>query len=67
MSLQAYGGAIAEVDDDATAFTHRRTRFEYVAGVKWSDPDEDSLRIGAARQAAAKLEPFAAGAYVNAR
>jgi FAD/FMN-containing dehydrogenase len=66
VSLQAYGGAIADVDDDATAFSHRRTRFEYVAAAKWSDPGEDSLRMGAARQAAAKLEPFAAGAYVNA-
>jgi len=65
-SLQAYGGAIADVDDDATAFSHRRTRFEYVAAVKWSDPGEDGLRMGAARRAAAKLEPFAAGAYVNA-
>ena len=66
VSLQAYGGAIADVDDDATAFSHRRTRFEYVAAVKWSDPREDSLRMGATRQTAAKLDPFAAGAYVNA-
>ena len=66
VSLQAYGGAIFDVDDDATAFGHRRTRFEYVAAVKWSDPGEDSLRMGAARQAAAKLDPFAMGAYVNA-
>ncbi len=66
VSLQAYGGAIADVDDDATAFSHRRTRFEYVAAVKWSDPGEDSLRMGAARQAAAKLDPFVVGAYVNA-
>jgi hypothetical protein len=66
VSLQAYGGAIADVDDDATAFSHRRTRFEYVAAVKWSDPGEDSLWMGAARQAAAKLDPFAVGAYVNA-
>jgi FAD/FMN-containing dehydrogenase len=66
VSLQAYGGAIADVDDDATAFSHRRTRFEYVAAVKWSDPGEDGLRMGAARRAAAKLEPFAVGAYVNA-
>jgi FAD/FMN-containing dehydrogenase len=65
-SLQAYGGAIADVDDDATAFSYRRTRFEYVAAVGWSDPGEDSLRMGAARRQAAKLEPFAAGAYVNA-
>ncbi len=66
VSLQAYGGAIADVDDDATAFSHRRTRFEYVAAVKWGDPGEDGLRMGAARQAAAKLDPFAVGAYVNA-
>jgi FAD/FMN-containing dehydrogenase len=66
VSLQAYGGAIADVDDDATAFSHRSTRFEYVASAKWADPDEDGLRMGAARQAAAKLDPFAAGAYVNA-
>ena len=66
VSLQAYGGAIADVDHDASAFSHRGTRFEYVASVKWSDPDEDDLRMGAARRAAAKLDPFAGGAYVNA-
>jgi FAD/FMN-containing dehydrogenase len=65
-SLQAYGGAIAEVDDGATAFSHRRTQFEYTAAVAWTDPDEDGMRMGAARKAAAKLDPFAAGAYVNA-
>ena len=66
VSLQAYGGAIADVDDDATAFSHRQTRFEYNAAVAWTDRDEDRMRMGAARTAAAKLEPFAAGAYVNA-
>jgi len=66
VGLQAYGGAIADVGDDETAFSYRHTRFEYVAAVKWSDPAEDSLRMGAARHAAAKLEPFAVGAYVNA-
>jgi FAD/FMN-containing dehydrogenase len=65
ISLQAYGGAIADVDDNATAFGHRRTRFEYVAGAKWSDPGEDSVRMVAARREAAKLDPFAVGAYVN--
>jgi FAD/FMN-containing dehydrogenase len=66
VSLQAYGGAIADVDDRATAFSHRRTRFEYVAAAKWTDPDEDDLRMRAARATAAKLDRFAAGAYVNA-
>jgi FAD/FMN-containing dehydrogenase len=66
VSLQAYGGAIADTDDDATAFSHRHTRFEYVASTKWTDPHEDNLRIEAARQAASMLDPFASGAYVNA-
>ena len=66
VSLQAYGGAIAGVSEDATAFSHRHTRFEYVAAAKWNDPSEDGLRMGAARRVAAKLDPFAMGAYVNA-
>jgi FAD/FMN-containing dehydrogenase len=66
VSLQAYGGAIADVDDAASAFAHRNTAFEYVAGVKWSDRDEDDVRIDCARRTAARLEPFASGAYVNA-
>ncbi len=66
VSLQAYGGAIADVDDDATAFSYRHTRFEFVAAAKWSDPGDDDPRMDAARRTAAKLDPFAAGAYVNA-
>jgi FAD/FMN-containing dehydrogenase len=66
VSLQAYGGAISDVDDHATAFSHRRTRFEYSAGARWTDSGDDALHMGAARTAAAKLDPFAAGAYVNA-
>jgi FAD/FMN-containing dehydrogenase len=65
-SLQAYGGAIAEVDDDATAFSHRRTQFELVAATGWTDPGEDRERMDGARRCAAALDPFAAGAYVNA-
>ena len=65
-SVQAYGGAIAEVPDDATAFSQRRTAFEYVGAARWTDPAEDTVRITTARQSAAGLEPFASGAYVNA-
>jgi FAD/FMN-containing dehydrogenase len=66
VSLQAYGGAIAEVGDDASAFSHRRTQFELVAATGWTDPDEDQARMDGARRCAAALDPFAAGAYVNA-
>jgi FAD/FMN-containing dehydrogenase len=65
VSLQAYGGAIADVPDDDTAFSHRAARFEYVGAVRWADPDEDADRMGAARRAAARLDRFASGAYVN--
>jgi FAD/FMN-containing dehydrogenase len=65
-SLQAYGGAIAEVPDDDTAFGHRATRFEYVAATRWSDPAEDHDRMATTRRHAAVLDEFASGAYVNA-
>ncbi|WP_166880427.1 FAD-binding oxidoreductase [Salinibacterium sp. ZJ450] len=65
-SLQAYGGAIADVADEATAFSHRDTLFEYVASTGWTDPAEDETRMAGARRSAAALEPFASGLYVNA-
>jgi FAD/FMN-containing dehydrogenase len=64
-SLQAYGGAIADVPDDATAFSHRGTAFEYVGAARWTDPAEDEFRMATARKSAAALRPYASGAYVN--
>jgi FAD/FMN-containing dehydrogenase len=64
-SLQAYGGAIADVPDEAAAFSHRQTAFEYVGAARWTDPNEDEQRIADARAAAAALTPYASGAYVN--
>jgi FAD/FMN-containing dehydrogenase len=64
-SLQAYGGAIAEVPDDACAFSQRQTAFEYVGAVGWTDPALDESRIESARASAGRMEPFASGAYVN--
>lgn len=64
-SLQAYGGAIADVPDADNAFSHREALFEFVAAARWSAPDEDQARMSAARRYAASLDPFAHGAYVN--
>ncbi|WP_350279158.1 FAD-binding oxidoreductase [Kribbella sp. HUAS MG21] len=64
-SLQAYGGAIAEVPDEAAAFSHRDTQFEFVTATRWEDPAEDEARISALRGYAAALAPYAHGAYVN--
>jgi FAD/FMN-containing dehydrogenase len=65
-SLQAYGGAIADVPDADSAFSQRDAMFEFVAAARWSDAAEDEERMSAARRYAASLEPFATGMYVNA-
>jgi FAD/FMN-containing dehydrogenase len=64
-SLQAYGGAIADVADDDAAFSQRDTLFEFVTSTRWDDPAEDETRIAELRAYAATLEPFAGGAYMN--
>jgi FAD/FMN-containing dehydrogenase len=64
--LQAYGGAIADVPEEDSAFSHRQTLFEFSTGSRWTDPAEDADRMAIARQAAAVMEPFASGVYVNA-
>lgn len=65
VSLQSYGGAIADVGQDATAFANRDTLVELVAAARWTDPAQDTERMAAARRYAAALEPYASGAYVN--
>ncbi|GGI48314.1 FAD/FMN-containing dehydrogenase [Agromyces flavus] len=66
VSLQAYGGAIADVADGDTAFSRRDTAFEFVAACRWHEPADDEKRMVAARRYAGPLERFASGAYVNA-
>ncbi len=64
-SLQTYGGAIADVPDDATAFSQRDTFVEFVGAARWSDPAEDEARIAAARRYGTAMAPYASGVYVN--
>jgi FAD/FMN-containing dehydrogenase len=64
--LQSYGGAVADVADDQTAFSHRDALVEFVAVANWTDPAEDLPRVAAARRYAGAVEPFASGVYVNA-
>ena len=64
--LQAYGGAIGDVGDDDSAFSHRDAVVEFFGGHTWTDPPEDAERMASARAFGAALEPFASGVYVNA-
>ncbi|WP_022894435.1 FAD-binding oxidoreductase [Agromyces subbeticus] len=65
VSLQAYGGAIADAADGESAFSRRDAAFEFVAASRWRDPTDDELRMNAARAYAATMDGFASGAYVN--
>jgi FAD/FMN-containing dehydrogenase len=64
--FQAYGGAIGEVANEDSAFSHRDALVEFFGGHTWTDPAEDEDRMGSARAFGAALEPFASGVYVNA-
>jgi hypothetical protein len=63
--FQSYGGAIADVGDTESAFSHRGTLVEFFAGTTWADPAEDAVRMASARAWAGTLDPFSSGVYVN--
>ena len=63
--FQAYGGAIAEVSNEDSAFSHRDSLVEFFCGQTWDDPAEDEQRMASARAFGAVLAPFASGVYVN--
>jgi FAD/FMN-containing dehydrogenase len=65
-STWAWGGAIAKVPEDATAFTGREASFWMAAEVQWDDPALDEACRNWGRAAMAGAAPFAsAGRYVN--
>jgi FAD/FMN-containing dehydrogenase len=63
----AYGGSLAEVAQDATAFAHRNgTLFCLQYGSVWSSPADTQMRLDDMRQFYASLRPYmSGGAYVN--
>jgi FAD/FMN-containing dehydrogenase len=63
--FQAYGGAIGEVSNEDSAFSHRDALVEFFGGQTWADPAEDEDRMASARAFGAVMEPFASGVYVN--
>ena len=63
--FQAYGGAIGDVSNDDSAFTHRDTLVEFFGGHTWSDRADDAERMDSARAFGNAIEPYASGVYVN--
>jgi hypothetical protein len=64
--VAAFGGAVAEVGEDDTAFSHRDAQVDFLALGRWTDPAGDELHIGLCRRNWAALAGFSdAGVYVN--
>ena len=60
------GGAITDVDEDATAYPRRSARIAFNVTAGWPDSDQDDEYIGWARQVHATLSKVGpAGAYIN--
>jgi FAD/FMN-containing dehydrogenase len=65
-SVTALGGAIARVDEDATAYAGRAATFDLSADSGWSDPTLDEANAEWCRRALAVVEPDrTVGAYAN--
>ena len=65
-AIWTQGGAIADVHDDAMAFTGRTALFDVSADTSWDDPKDDGARMSWARSAMAIVEPYlVTGRYVN--
>ncbi len=66
--MQSFGGAMADVRPDATAFPHRDAQFILEFGGTWQDRDNSAARQGAeawTRELRRALWTHAEGAYVN--
>jgi len=65
MFTHTLGGAVARVDELATAFPHRNAQTMLVFVSLWNDPADDESAIGATREWYNHLEPFTGGYYQN--
>jgi FAD/FMN-containing dehydrogenase len=64
--VAVFGGAVARVGEDDTAFSHRHKQVDFLAVGRWTDPGADEQLIGLCRDNWAALAPLAdAGVYVN--
>ena len=63
--LSALGGALGRVNELQTAFSYRRTAFDFAANARWS-ADQDTAQHTAWTTAFGRaMRPFVTGCYVN--
>ena len=63
--IEHFGGAVARVGQDATAFDHRDADYNLAIIARWLDPADAEANISWARSLWDIVKPFARGAYVN--
>jgi FAD/FMN-containing dehydrogenase len=64
--LERFGGAVARVPNDATAFGHRDAEYDLVIASMWTDGAEDEAHIGWARSFWDAMQPHSSDSvYVN--
>jgi FAD/FMN-containing dehydrogenase len=64
--IDQFGGAVARVPNDATAFGHRDAAYDLIIAAVWSDPSEQEAHIDWARRFWNAMQPYASGdVYVN--
>jgi FAD/FMN-containing dehydrogenase len=64
--IDQFGGAVARVPNDATAFGHRDAAYDLIIAAIWSDPSEQEAHIDWARRFWDAMQPYASGdVYVN--
>jgi FAD/FMN-containing dehydrogenase len=65
LTVEHMGGAVAAVEERASAFGHRDARYDVVIGANWADPAHTERYVQWAKKVAQALEPHARGGYVN--
>jgi hypothetical protein len=64
--LEQFGGAVARVAPDATAFGHRDVEYDFFPASIWTDPSDSERQIAWARGLWEATKPFGTGGvYVN--
>jgi hypothetical protein len=63
--FQDANGAVADIPQTATAFSHRNVIANMMILSTWNEPSQDEPRRAAARATWSKLAPFTDGYYVN--
>lgn len=63
--IEHFGGAVARVGRDDTAFDHRDAEYNLAIVARWLDPADADANIAWARQLWNEMQPYARGVYVN--